>query len=54
MQRIQLKSEARVEIEPDFVWDAQDAYLFDIDGTLMRSRDRVHYDSVAASVHRIT
>jgi len=54
MQRIQLKSEARVEIEPDFVWDAQDAYLFDIDGTLMRSRDRVHYDSVAASVQRIT
>jgi phosphoglycolate phosphatase len=54
MQRIQQKSEARVEIEPDFVWDGQDAYLFDIDGTLMRSRDRVHYDSVAASVQRVT
>ena len=47
-------NEARVAIEPGFAWDAQDAYLFDIDGTLMRSRDRVHYDSVAASVHRIT
>src|ERR1039458_2468942 len=54
MQKTQLKSEARVEIEPDFVWDEQDAYLFDIDGTLMRSRDRMHYDSVAASVLRVT
>ena len=54
MQKTQQKSEGRVEIEPGFVWDEQDAYLFDIDGTLMRSRDRVHYDSVAASVHRVT
>ncbi len=54
MQKTQQKSEARVEVEPDFAWDAQDAYLFDIDGTLMRSRDRVHYESVAASVHRVT
>ena len=45
---------ARIAIEPDFEWDAQDAYLFDIDGTLLRSRDRVHYDSVALSVHRVT
>jgi phosphoglycolate phosphatase len=44
----------RIVIEPDFQWDAQDAYLFDIDGTLLRSRDRVHYDSVASSVHRVT
>ncbi|HVN92591.1 MAG TPA: HAD family hydrolase [Terracidiphilus sp.] len=48
------KSEARIEIEPGFAWDDQDAYLFDIDGTLMRSRDRVHYESVAASVQRVT
>jgi phosphoglycolate phosphatase len=59
MQKTQQKSEARLKetrlvIEPGFVWDEQDAYLFDIDGTLMRSRDRVHYDSVAASVHRVT
>lgn len=54
MQKTQQNSEARVEIERDFVWDEQDAYLFDIDGTLMRSRDRVHYESVAASVHRVT
>ena len=47
-------SEARIAIEQDFVWDAQDAYLFDIDGTLLRSRDRVHVDSFTSSVHRVT
>jgi phosphoglycolate phosphatase len=45
---------ARVAIEPGFEWDGQDAYLFDIDGTLLRSRDRIHVDSVAASVQRVT
>ena len=47
-------SEARVMIEPGFAWDAQDAYLFDIDGTLLRSRDRIHFDSFASSVQRVT
>jgi phosphoglycolate phosphatase-like HAD superfamily hydrolase len=47
-------NEARVAIEPGFAWDVQDAYLFDIDGTLLRSRDRVHVDSFASSVHRVT
>jgi hypothetical protein len=28
---------------PGFFWDRADAYLFDIDGTLVRSRDTVHY-----------
>jgi phosphoglycolate phosphatase len=54
MQSTEPSSSARIAIQPDFAWDAQDAYLFDIDGTLMRSRDRVHYDSVAMSVHRVT
>jgi phosphoglycolate phosphatase len=47
-------NEARVAIEPGFAWDAQDAYLFDIDGTLMRSRDRIHVDSIVSSVQRVT
>ncbi len=47
-------NEARVAIEPGFAWDAQDAYLFDIDGTLLRSRDRVHFESFASSVQRVT
>ncbi len=47
-------NQARVAIEPGFQWDAQDAYLFDIDGTLLRSRDRVHVESFASSVQRVT
>lgn len=47
------KNEARVAIQPGFTWDRQDAYLFDIDGTILRCRDRVHIDSVAASVQRV-
>ena len=49
-----LSTEARVAIEPGFAWDSQDAYLFDIDGTLLRSRDRVHVESFVSSVHRVT
>ncbi len=44
----------QVALAPGFVWDAQDAYLFDIDGTLLRSHDRIHVDSFSASVRRIT
>lgn len=54
MQTTEERKESRVSIEPGFLWDGQDAYLFDIDGTLLRSRDRVHMDSVAASVRRVT
>ncbi len=36
---------ARVFVQEGFAWNAQHAYLFDIDGTLLRSRDRIHYDS---------
>lgn len=43
----------RIAIEPGFAWDGQNAYLFDIDGTLLRSRDRVHMDSIAASVRSV-
>ncbi len=54
MQTIKQKSEARIAIEPDFVWDDQDAYLFDIDGTLLSSCDSVHWDSFEASIRRMT
>jgi len=54
MQTTEERKESRVAIEPGFSWDGQDAYLFDIDGTLLRSRDRVHMDSVATSVRRVT
>jgi phosphoglycolate phosphatase len=40
-------------IRDGFLWDHQDAYLFDIDGTLLRSHDRVHYNSFAHSVRHV-
>jgi phosphoglycolate phosphatase len=43
-----------VVIQDGFVWDAQDAYLFDIDGTLLRSRDRIHFNSFSSSVREVT
>jgi len=54
MQTPDLSHDARVVSEPGFAWDRQDAYLFDIDGTLLRTRDRVHVDSFVSSVHRVT
>ena len=54
MQTTTSTQHPRVVIEPDFKWDGQDAYLFDIDGTLLRSRDRIHFNSFAASVQRVT
>ena len=53
MQTTQQNNEARTAIDSGFAWDAQDAYLFDIDGTLLRSRDRVHMDSLPASVREV-
>lgn len=50
---------ASIEIQPSvfqrqgFRWDAQDAYLFDIDGTLLRCRDRVHVNSFFSSVRSV-
>lgn len=46
--------QSQVFLAPGFVWDAQDAYLFDIDGTLLRSRDRIHVSSFVSSVKRVT
>jgi len=54
MDQVSSRNEARIEIQPGFSWDEQNAYLFDIDGTILRCRDRVHIDSVATSVRRVT
>lgn len=53
MQTIQRNSETRTFIESHFAWDGQDAYLFDIDGTLLRSRDRVHVDSFTTTLREV-
>jgi phosphoglycolate phosphatase-like HAD superfamily hydrolase len=43
----------RVYIQEGFRWDEQRAYLFDIDGTLLRHRDRIHFDAFFESVREI-
>jgi phosphoglycolate phosphatase-like HAD superfamily hydrolase len=45
--------EARVYVKEGFRWDKQQAYLFDIDGTLMRHRDRVHVDAFFRGVRDV-
>jgi len=40
-------------VRPGFRWDAADAYLFDIDGTLLNSRDAVHYFSFRNAAREI-
>jgi phosphoglycolate phosphatase-like HAD superfamily hydrolase len=45
--------ESRVYIDEGFRWDEQRAYLFDIDGTLLRHRDRIHVDAFAKSVRDV-
>ena len=45
--------EARVYVEEGFAWDEQRAYLFDIDGTLLRHRDRIHVDAFFKGVRDV-
>lgn len=40
-------------MRPGFRWDAQDAYLFDIDGTLLRCRDGIHVNAFLNSVRTV-
>jgi len=54
METTRPDQQAHTAIETGFAWDEQDAYLFDIDGTLLRSRDRVHFESVGISVREVT
>lgn len=53
MQTIQGNNKSRIAVESGFAWDGQDAYLFDIDGTLLRSRDRVHVDSFTTTLQNV-
>jgi phosphoglycolate phosphatase len=54
MQKTENQTEARVHLRPGFAWDAQRAYLFDIDGTLLRDPGRVHFDAFASSFKLVT
>jgi phosphoglycolate phosphatase-like HAD superfamily hydrolase len=39
--------------QPPFAWESFDAYLFDIDGTLLNSRDGVHYNSFHSALRQV-
>jgi phosphoglycolate phosphatase-like HAD superfamily hydrolase len=38
---------------PGFLWTVADAYLFDIDGTLLNSRDAVHYRAFQSAARSV-
>ncbi|HEY2915492.1 MAG TPA: HAD hydrolase-like protein [Candidatus Angelobacter sp.] len=40
-------------VRPGFHWDSSDAYLFDIDGTLLNSRDAVHYFAFRTAIRDV-
>ena len=40
-------------MRPGFRWDSSKAYLFDIDGTLLNSRDAVHYFSFRNAARQV-
>ncbi|HJW99902.1 MAG TPA: HAD family hydrolase [Terriglobales bacterium] len=42
-----------VHVQPGFDWSAADCYLFDIDGTLLNSRDAVHYHAFHSAVAQV-
>ena len=41
-------------LESTFRWREFDAYLFDIDGTLLNSRDAVHYDAFLSALRHLS
>lgn len=43
----------RVYLRDGFQWDAADAYLFDIDGTLLNCRDPVHYQAFHQATRQV-
>src|SRR5690349_3338119 len=46
-------SQCAVHVQPGFDWRAADAYLFDINGTLLNSRDAVHYFAFHRAVEQV-
>jgi phosphoglycolate phosphatase-like HAD superfamily hydrolase len=48
-----IETQSTVFQRQGFRWDTQSAYLFDIDGTLLRCRDRIHVDAFFSSVRSV-
>lgn len=47
------QSQPSIYVREGFRWNAQGAYLFDIDGTLLRCRDRIHVNAFLSSVRTV-
>jgi phosphoglycolate phosphatase len=47
------QSMCRVHCAPGFDWRSAEAYLFDIDGTILRSHDSVHFDAFHYAVREV-
>lgn len=59
MEETEAVAPHRVTVRAERAWDEWDAYLFDVDGTLLRSVDRVHVSAFSEAVeevlgHRVT
>ena len=52
-EQTQISAACVVQSQPNFDWLAADAYLFDIDGTLLNSRDAVHYRAFHRAVAQV-
>src|SRR6476660_5899325 len=53
---VTLKSDSanlKAFVRPGFRWDSADAFLFDIDGTLLNSRDAVHYFAFRTAIREV-
>ena len=48
-----MKKDDSTMLSLPFAWDGFDAYLFDIDGTLLNSRDGVHYNSFHLALRQV-
>ena len=48
-----LPREQRAFVRPGFAWESAAAYLFDIDGTLLNSRDAVHYFAFRNAIREV-
>jgi phosphoglycolate phosphatase len=46
-------ADQRAFVRTGFRWDSADAYLFDIDGTLLNSRDAVHYFAFRNAIREV-
>ncbi|HEY6273920.1 MAG TPA: HAD family hydrolase [Terriglobales bacterium] len=53
MRSLQSLPTQRSVIRKGFRWDRADAYLFDIDGTLLNSRDSIHYFAFVRAVRQV-